>query len=103
MATHEALWSHSRTRMSFLAAMGIAPDAATADASFRRIGPPKGPHCWHWPSDNVWSWSKHWRMSGGCRSGRNRFSLKTGTAVEASNLGHQHRYGDRAKSSEAPA
>lgn len=50
---------------------------------------PGGPHCPHCGSTNVQSGAKHPTMPFRCRTCRKRFSVRTGTAMQASNLGYR--------------
>ena len=86
---NEAPGKHYRKGMSLLEAMRMFPDNAAAEAWFTRIRWPHGPSCPHCGSDNVQSGAKHKTMPYRCRKCRKRFSLKTGTVMEASNLGYQ--------------
>lgn len=65
------------------------PDDATAEAWFveeRWGGEPHCPHCGH---TSVQSGAKHKTMPFRCRGCRKRFSVRTGTTMEASKLGYQ--------------
>ena len=67
------------------------PDSATAEAWFaerRWKGRPACPHC---GSENVQSGAAHKTMPYRCRERecRKRFSVKTGTVMESSNLDYQ--------------
>ena len=80
---------HYRKGMSLIEAMRMFPDDGAAEAWFTRIRWPEGPSCPHCHSENVQSGAKHKTMPYRCRTCRKRFSLKTGTVMEASNLGYQ--------------
>lgn len=85
----EAPGKHYRKGMSLIEAMRMFPDDAASEAWFTRIrwsGRPTCPHC---HSDNEQSGAKHKTMPYRCRTCRKRFSLKSGTVMEASNLGYQ--------------
>ena len=85
----DAPGKHYRKGMSLIDAIRLFPDNAAAEAWFTRIRWPEGPHCPHCGSENVQSGAKHKTMPYRCRTCRKRFSLKTGTVMEASNLGYQ--------------
>ena len=67
------------------------PDDATAEQWFTEGRWPKGPHCPYCGSTNVQSGAKHKTMPYRCREKEcaKRFSVRTGTAMQASNLGFQ--------------
>ena len=67
------------------------PDDATAERWFTETRWSDGPHCPHCGSVNVLSGAKHPNMPYRCREKgcRKRFSVRTGTVMEASNLGYQ--------------
>ena len=67
------------------------PDDATAERWFTETRWPDGPHCPHCGSVNVLGGAKHPTMPYRCRERecRKRFSVRTGTVMEASNLGQQ--------------
>ena len=65
------------------------PDDAAAEAWFARMRWPEGPRCPHCDADNVQTGAAHKAMPYRCRGCRKRFSVKTGTAMAASNLGCQ--------------
>ena len=67
------------------------PDDVTAERWFVKTRWPDGPHCPHCGSVNVLSGAKHPTMPYRCREKgcRKRFSVRTGTVMEASNLGYQ--------------
>ena len=89
MTKHEAPGKHYRKGMSLIEALRMFPDDAAAEAWFTEIRWSEGPHCPHCHSENVQSGAKHKTMPYRCRTCRKRFSLKTGTVMEASNLGYQ--------------
>ncbi len=67
------------------------PDDATAEQWFTEQRWPEGPYCPHCGSTNVLSGAAHATMPYRCRAKgcRKRFSVRTGTCMEASNLGFQ--------------
>ena len=65
------------------------PDDATAEAWFVKTRWPNGVRCPHCDSDNIQSGASHPTMPFRCRSCRKRFSVKTGTVMQSSNLGYQ--------------
>ncbi|MDE0212132.1 MAG: IS1595 family transposase [Boseongicola sp.] len=67
------------------------PDDEAAENWFTEERWPEGPHCSHCGSVNVLSGAKHKTMPYRCREKecRKRFSVRTGTCMEASNLGFQ--------------
>ncbi len=68
------------------------PDDDTAERHFMRQRWPDGPYCPYCSSANVLSGAKHKTMPFRCRekSCRKRFSVRTGTVMEASNIGYQN-------------
>ena len=67
------------------------PDDAAAEAYFMEARWPKGPHCPYCGSINVLIGAKHKTMPLRCREKgcRKRFSVRTKSVMEASNLGYQ--------------
>ena len=67
------------------------PDDATAERWFAEQRWPDGPHCPYCGSTNVQSGAKHKTMPYRCREKdcAKRFSVRTKTPMEASNLGYQ--------------
>ena len=65
------------------------PDDATAEQWFIETRWPDGAYCPHCGSLNVQSGASHKTMPFRCRDCRKRFSVRTGTAMESSNLGYQ--------------
>ena len=67
------------------------PDDATAKRWFTETRWPDGPHCPHCGSLNVLSGAKHPTMPYRCRERecRKRFSVRSGTVMQDSNLGFQ--------------
>jgi len=82
---------HYRKGISLVEIMRMFPDDATAEAWFAETRWPDGPRCPACDSDNVLSGAKHKTMPYRCRAKgcRKRFSVKTGTVMEASNIGYQ--------------
>ena len=80
-----------RKGISLIELMRRFPDDATAEAWFAETRWPNGPACPHCGSVHVLSGAKHATMPYRCREKgcRKRFSVKTGTVMEASNIGYQ--------------
>ena len=80
-----------RKGISLKAIMRMFPDDAAAEAWFAATRWPDGPHCPVCGSVNVQSGAAHKTMPYRCRERkcRKRFSVRTGTVMEASNLGYQ--------------
>ena len=75
--------------MSLIEAMRKFPDDATAEQWFIETRWSDGAYCPHCGSLNVQSGASHKTMPFRCRDCRKRFSVRTGTAMESSNLGYQ--------------
>ena len=88
---HKAPGKAYRKGISLVDLFGMFPDDATAEAWFAGTRWPNGPACPHCGSIRVLSGAKHATMPYRCREKgcRKRFSLKTGTVMEASNIGYQ--------------
>lgn len=88
---HEAPGKHYREGISLVELFRMFPNDATAEAWFEKMRWPHGPACPHCGSIRVLSGAKHATMPYRCRERgcRKRFSLKTGTVMEASNIGYQ--------------
>ena len=65
------------------------PDDAAAEAWIAKTRWPNGPRCPRCDSDNIQHPVTHPTMTYRCRSCRKFFSVKTGTAMQCSNLGAQ--------------
>ena len=80
-----------RKGISLVDLLRMFPDDATAEAWFAETRWPHGPACPHCGSTHVLSGAKHATMPYRCRERgcRKRFSLKTGTVMEASNISYQ--------------
>ena len=78
-----------RQGMSWVEVMQTFPDDAAAEAWFVRSRWPEGARCPRCEGENVQEGAKHPTMPYHCRGCRKYFSVKTGTAMEASNLGYQ--------------
>ena len=80
-----------RKGISLVEMFRMFPDDATAEAWFAETRWPNGPACPYCGSTHVLSGAKHATMPYRCREKgcRKRFSLKTGTVMEASNIGYQ--------------
>ena len=88
---HEAPGKHFRKGMSLIEVMRMFPDDGTAEAWFVKVRWSHGPACPYCGSTNVLSGAKHKTMPYRCREKecRKRFSVRTGTVMQASNLGYQ--------------
>ena len=78
-----------RKGMTVLELIQVFPDDAAAEQWFVSLRWPDGVYCPHCGDDNVQSGAKHPTMPYRCRACRRRFSVKTATTMEASNLGYQ--------------
>ena len=78
-----------REGLTLLEMVKLFPDDAAAERWFTELRWPDGVRCPHCDSDNVQSGAKHKTMPYRCRACRKRFSAKTGTVMESSNLGYQ--------------
>jgi len=81
----------SRRGISLVGIMRRFPDDATAEAWFIERRWPEGVTCPHCGSCNVQTGAKHKTMPFRCREKgcAKRFSVRTGTVMQASNLGYQ--------------
>lgn len=88
---HKAPGKHYRKGISLVKLFKMFPDDETAEKWFTEQRWPEGPHCPHCGSTNVQSGAAHKTMPYRCRERecRKRFSVRTGTCMEASNLGFQ--------------
>ena len=88
---HKAPGKHFRQGMTLIEAMGMFPDDAAAEAWFVKVRWPAGPACPYCGSVNVLSGAKHKTMPYRCRERecRKRFSVRTATVMEASNIAYQ--------------
>ena len=82
---------HFRKGISLTKLLKMFPDNATAEQWFAEGRWPNGPHCPYCGSTNVQSGAKHKTMPYRCREKEcaKRFSVRTATAMQASNLGYQ--------------
>ena len=80
-----------RKGISLIELFDMFPDDTTAEAWFAETRWPNGPACPHCGSTHVLSGAKHATMPYRCREKgcRKRFSVKTGTVMEASNIGYR--------------
>ena len=69
----------------------LFPDDQTAEAFFANVRWPDGPRCPYCNHDNIQTGTAHKTMPYRCRRDgcRKRFSVRIGSAMEASNLGYQ--------------
>ena len=88
---HKASGKHYRKGLSLVQVMDMFKDDESARTWFEGIYWSKGPTCPYCGTGNVQSGIKHKTMTHRCRecSDRRMFSLKTGTAMEGSKLGHR--------------
>ncbi len=88
---HKAPGKHYRQGMTLIEAMRMFADNAAAEAWFVKVRWPTGPACPFCGSVNVLSGAKHKTMPYRCREKecRKRFSVRTGTVMEASNIPYQ--------------
>ena len=88
---HKAPGKHFRQGMTLIEAMQTFPDNAAAEAWFVKVRWPSGPACPYCGSVNVLGGAKHKTMPYRCREKecRKRFSVRTGTVMEASNIPYQ--------------
>ena len=79
---------HFRKGMSLIEIMDLFPDDHAAERWFTEIRWPDGPSCHYCGSSNVQSGTKHKTMPYRCREKEcgKRFSVRTGTVMQASNL-----------------
>ena len=78
-----------RKGLSLVEVMRMFPDDATAEKWIEKTRWPNGVACPHCGSVNVQIGAKHPDMSYRCRDCRKFFSVRTGTAMQNSNLGCQ--------------
>ena len=85
---HKAPGKHYREGISLIDLMEMFPDDASAEAWFTEIRWPEGPHCPYCGSVDVLSGASHKTMPYRCREKecRKRFSVRTKSAMEASNI-----------------
>ena len=91
MCTKKAPGKHFRKGMTLMEIVGMFPDASTAERWFTKMRWPDGPHCPHCGSTDVLIGARHKTMPYRCRSHecRKRFSVRTKSAMEASNIPYQ--------------
>ena len=78
-----------REGISLVELSRMFPDNAAAERWFVEQRWPDGVCCHHCGSENVQTGAKHKTMPFRCRDCRKRFSVKTGTIMQSSNLGYQ--------------
>ena len=86
---HKAPGKSHRKGLSMVEVMRMFPDDATAEKWIEKTRWPNGIACPHCGSVNVQTGAKHPDMSYRCRDCRKFFSVRTGTAMQNSNLGCQ--------------
>lgn len=89
--TRDAPGLHFRRGTGPVGAVRMFPDDATAEAWFAEVRWPNGPACPGCGSVRVQSGAAHKTMPYRCRERgcRKRFSVRTGTVMQASNLGYR--------------
>ena len=89
--THKAPGKFHRKGLTLVELSRMFPDDATAERWFTEQRWPEGPHCPYCGSTNIQSGAKHKTMPYRCREKEcaKRFSVRTKTPMEASNLGFQ--------------
>ena len=85
----EAPGKHFRKGISLVQVTKMFPDDKAASEWIAQVRWPDGITCPRCQSENVQTETKHKTMPYRCRSCRRYFSVKTGTAMENSNLGPQ--------------
>lgn len=80
---------HERTGISLIQLLRLFPDNAAAERWFIEQRWPDGVCCHYCGSESVQTSAKHQTMPFRCRDCRKRFSVRTGTVMQASNLGYQ--------------
>ena len=88
---HKAPGKHYRKGIALFELTALFPDNATAEKWFADQRWPEGPHCPRCGSTNVQSGTAHKTMPYRCREKQcaKRFSVKTATVMEGSNLGYR--------------
>lgn len=86
---HKAPGKHHREGLSLVKVLRMFPDDKTASAWIAKVRWPDGIICPRCQGENIQTETKHKTMPYRCRSCRRYFSVKTGTAMENSNLGPQ--------------
>ena len=91
MAKHKGPGKADRQGLSLVAIMCMFPDDTTAEAWFTEQRWAEGVYCPHCGSVNVQSGTAHKTMPYRCREKEcaKRFSVRTGTVMQSSNLGYQ--------------
>ena len=80
---------HYRRGLTLKGLFAMFPDDETAEQWFAEQRWGNEPHCSRCGSTNVQSNAAHKTMPYRCRDCRRRFSVRTGTVMESSNLGYQ--------------
>ena len=78
-----------RKGISLVEVMAMFPDDHTAGLWFANVRWSSGPVCRHCQSSNLLSGCSHPSMPYRCRSWRKRFSVRTGTVMADTKLGHR--------------
>ncbi len=86
---HKAPGKAFRTGLSLLELFRLFPDDETAEAWFVKVRWPDGVRCPYCDSERVQDGCSHKTMPYRCRSCRKKFSTKTGTVMQSSNMGYQ--------------
>ncbi len=86
---YKAPGKHYRKGLAISELIKMFPDSATAEQWFIKARWPNGIYCVYCGSCSVQTGAKHKTMPFRCRDCRKRFSTRTGTALESSNLGFE--------------
>ena len=88
---HKAPGKSFRKGMSLVEIVELFPDDAAAERWFTETRWPDGPHCPYCASTNILTGASHKTMPYRCRERecRKRFSVRTKSAMEASNIGYR--------------
>ena len=89
MARYKRPGQWFRKGITLIEAAQMFPDDETAEAWFSMARWPQGPVCPHCDSANVQSRCTHPSMPYRCRACRKRFSVRTGTVMADTKLGHR--------------
>ena len=89
LMSHKAPGNAFRKGLSLTELFRLFPDDAATEAWFVEVRWPDGVRCPYCDSDSVQSGCAHKTMPYRCRFCRKKFSVKTGTVMQASNMGYQ--------------
>ena len=85
----QAPGKHFRKGMTLIEITAMFPDDATAEKWFAETRWPNGPHCPKCGSTNVQTGASHKTMPYRCRDCSKRFSVRTGTMMDSSNISYR--------------